>query len=106
MSYTRPAYDSADASWVGAAEYTRPAYDAADVSWYEEPAAEGVRRLVLGIQQATGLYVGSIAGTAAYRGTTLVWSAGAAPAARALLLESGDYFLLESGDKLLLEDLD
>jgi hypothetical protein len=75
MSYIRPNFDSANASWVGASVYTRPAYNAADASWYEEPVAEGVRRLVLGIQQATGMRIGSIAGTAAYLGVDLVWSA-------------------------------
>lgn len=33
MSYARPSYDAADASWSGAAAYTRPAYDAADASF-------------------------------------------------------------------------
>lgn len=40
MSYTRPNYDAAAASWVGAATYTRPTYDAADASFavgYVEP---------------------------------------------------------------------
>lgn len=33
MSYTRPDFDAADASWVGASAYTRPAFDAADASF-------------------------------------------------------------------------
>jgi len=31
--YTRPNYDAAGATFVGAASYTRPAYDAADATW-------------------------------------------------------------------------
>ena len=33
MSYTRPAYNAADASWEGESTYTRQAYDAADASF-------------------------------------------------------------------------
>lgn len=33
MSYTRPAYNAADATWAGASAYTRPAYTAADATW-------------------------------------------------------------------------
>lgn len=36
MSYTRPAYNAADASWLGSAAYTRPAFDAADAGWSVE----------------------------------------------------------------------
>lgn len=34
MSYTRPDYDAADASWFGVGAYTRPDYDAADATFY------------------------------------------------------------------------
>lgn len=34
MSYSRPAYNAADASWFGAATYSRPAYNAADATFY------------------------------------------------------------------------
>lgn len=37
MSYTPPAGDAANVSWVGVAAYTPPAGDAADVSWVEVP---------------------------------------------------------------------
>lgn len=33
MSYTRPDYDAADATWSGASAYTRPGYSAADAAW-------------------------------------------------------------------------
>ena len=33
MSYVRPLYNSADASWEGSAEYNRPAYDSADATF-------------------------------------------------------------------------
>lgn len=39
MSYTRPDYDAADASWLGLAAYTRPDYDAADATFYAETIA-------------------------------------------------------------------
>lgn len=39
MSYTRPAFDAADASWDGASAYTRPAFDAADAS-FEPPSTD------------------------------------------------------------------
>ena len=38
MSYTRPAYDAADATWEGASAYTEPDYDAADASWMPSSA--------------------------------------------------------------------
>lgn len=38
MSYTPPAGDAANVSWVGVAPYTPPAGDAANVSWVEVPA--------------------------------------------------------------------
>lgn len=34
MAYTRPDYDTADASWFGVGAYTRPDYDAADATFY------------------------------------------------------------------------
>lgn len=34
MAYTRPAYNSADASWFSKPVYTRPAYNAADATFY------------------------------------------------------------------------
>ena len=37
MSYTPPAGDAANVSWVGVAPYTPPAGDAANVSWVEAP---------------------------------------------------------------------
>lgn len=40
MSYTRPPFDAADASWQGATAYTRPAFDAADAS-FAPPATAG-----------------------------------------------------------------
>lgn len=40
MSYTRPPFDGADASWEGASAYMRPAFDAADAS-FEPPAPAG-----------------------------------------------------------------
>lgn len=33
MSYTRPAYNAANATWAGASAYTRPANNAADATW-------------------------------------------------------------------------
>lgn len=33
MSYTRPAYNAADATWEGANEYTRPSYNASDADF-------------------------------------------------------------------------
>lgn len=33
MSYTRPTYSSANATWQGAPAYTRPAYNAAHATW-------------------------------------------------------------------------
>lgn len=36
MSYTRPPYDQAGATWQGAPAYTRPAHDAADATWQEQ----------------------------------------------------------------------
>lgn len=48
MSYTRPAYDAADASWEGAAAYTRPAYDAADASFAPVVTGDGCVVLVTG----------------------------------------------------------
>lgn len=38
MSYTPPAGDAANFSWVGVEPYTPPAGDAADFSWVEAPA--------------------------------------------------------------------
>jgi hypothetical protein len=75
MSYTRPAYDSADASWVGASVYTRPAYDSADASWYEAPSGGGIRLMNIGVSQITGAHVGSSAVAAIYLGADIVWSA-------------------------------
>ena len=37
MSYTRPPFDGADATWLGASAYTRPAFDAADASFAPSP---------------------------------------------------------------------
>lgn len=34
MSYSRPAYNAANATWFGAASYSRPAYNAADATFY------------------------------------------------------------------------
>jgi len=36
MSYTRPPFDAADASWVGAAVYARSAPNAADATWMDD----------------------------------------------------------------------
>ncbi len=33
MSYTRPPYNAADATWQGAQDYTRPTHDTADATW-------------------------------------------------------------------------
>lgn len=42
MSYSRPPFDAADASWSGAAAYTRPPPDAADATWMvDAPRVEG-----------------------------------------------------------------
>lgn len=38
MSYTRPPFDAADASWEGAEAYTRLPHDAADAAWAIAPA--------------------------------------------------------------------
>lgn len=35
MSYARPSYDAADATWLGASEYTRPPYNEANASFQE-----------------------------------------------------------------------
>ena len=35
MSYARPSYDAADATWVGASEYTRQPYNEANASFQE-----------------------------------------------------------------------
>lgn len=43
MSYTRPPFDGADASWEGASAYTRPAFDAADASF--EPPNTGIEAI-------------------------------------------------------------
>lgn len=43
MSYTRPAFNAADASWQGASAYTRPAFNAADASF--EPEATSVEAI-------------------------------------------------------------
>lgn len=45
MSYTRPDYNAADATWVVAAAYTRPAYGAADASF----APTGADLIITGI---------------------------------------------------------
>lgn len=34
MSYTRPLFDAANASWSGAVVYIRPAADAADATFF------------------------------------------------------------------------
>lgn len=39
MSYTRPAYNAADATWLAIGAYTRPGYSAADATWYVAPTA-------------------------------------------------------------------
>lgn len=44
MSYSRPPFDDADASWAGATAYTRPAHASADATFYSIPivAIEGL----------------------------------------------------------------
>jgi hypothetical protein len=44
MAYTRPAYNDADASWLGLVVYTRPDYDDADATFYAPTIAtvEGI----------------------------------------------------------------
>ena len=74
MSYTRPDYDSSDASWVGASVYTRPAFDSADASWFTAPSGEGTRHLFIGASQVAALRVGSAVASAAYLGSDVVWS--------------------------------
>lgn len=41
MSYTPPAGDAANFSWVGVAAYTPPAGDEAHFSWYTAPPPAG-----------------------------------------------------------------
>ena len=56
MSYTRPPFDAADASWQGASAYTRPAFDAADASF--EPvvtSVEAVGAAIIGPVTAAAL---------------------------------------------------
>jgi hypothetical protein len=60
MSYTRPPFDSADATWQGAASYTRPAFDSADAT-FEQGASASATIPVTGT--ATGAH--GVAGTAA-----------------------------------------
>lgn len=40
MPYSRPAFDSANATWEGAAAYARPAYNAADAPFVDSPSGE------------------------------------------------------------------
>lgn len=42
MSYTRPPFDGADASWAAESAYTRPAFDAADAS-FAPPSPSGLQ---------------------------------------------------------------
>lgn len=49
MSYTRPAFDAADASWQGASAYTRLAFDAADASFESEATSvEAIGAAIIG----------------------------------------------------------
>lgn len=68
MAYSRPAYNAADASWVGAAEYTRPAYAAADASFEQTTSS-----IYLGSTLINSLYLGSTPITTAYLGSTQVF---------------------------------
>lgn len=48
MSYTRPALNSANATWQGAEAYTRPTKTSADASWIQGPTAYGFNSSVFG----------------------------------------------------------
>lgn len=49
MSYTRPAFDAANATWQGAEAYTRPASTVASASWVQGYAVSGLNSSRFGI---------------------------------------------------------
>ena len=68
MSYTRPDYNAADASWEGMSAYTRPDYDAADASFVLASSS-----IYLGSTLINSIYLGSTPISAAYLGSTQVF---------------------------------
>lgn len=74
MSYTPPAYNAANFSWVGLAAYTPPAYNAANFSW--APVVADVTGTGAGVVPVTGAGSGVLAFTGVGSGAVPVTGAG------------------------------
>lgn len=77
MSYSRPVYNAADATWVGTVAYTRPAHSTADATWPSDavsgyvavPGPLGVPRVVVNHSVAGRAAVPSMLGAPAVVGS-------------------------------------
>ena len=66
MSYTRPPYDAADATWQGITPAPRPAHDAADATWQSGAAATAARVTVAGPLGAPATVIRPVSAAAAH----------------------------------------
>lgn len=89
MSYTRPLFDAADATWQGASPYTRPAADAADATW--QPAGPATVEALVTVPSPLGAPAGLVGVVApeAVECVAVVPSPLGAPAARAQWVGQG-----------------